>query len=76
MANHFYLFFELPSKISDQMKLEEYTQAMNTLVVANARMWAMAGFRFWDVDQDGFISIHDLFTIYRLLDDVEAQMSH
>lgn len=74
LANHFYYFFELNSKITDQMKMEDYKQVMETLVVANPRIWAVASFRFWDIDQDGIISIHDLFTTYKLLDDIESKM--
>jgi len=54
--------------------MEDYKQVMETLVVANPRIWAVASFRFWDIDQDGIISIHDLFTTYKLLDDIESKM--
>jgi hypothetical protein len=73
-ANHFYFFFELNSKIADLMKMEDYKRSMETLLTVNARVWAVACFRFWDIDQDGLISINDLFTGYKLLDELECKM--
>jgi len=38
------------------------------MVAASGRVWAVMGFRFWDIGLDGAICSKDIFKMYQKLD--------
>lgn len=69
-----YYFFELVGKVSDEMKQEDYRRLVEVLAVSSARVWAIMGFRFWDVGLDGTICSKDIFKMYQKLDEIEYKL--
>ena len=47
------------------MKIDDYKKVMDNMITAGPRVWSICAFRFWDVDQNGFICNSDIFQIFK-----------
>lgn len=57
------------------MKMEDFKAAVQTLINANNRMWAVAAFRFWDLNNNGSICSNDIFALYQKIDEAEENLN-